>query len=396
MALHIMRVFAAISGVLGICGIGYYLLCLWSARSFLRQWRSTERRDFAPPVSILKPLRGADPGMYEAFRSHCLQDYPEYELIFGVSGRSDPAVAEVERLQREFPERRIELIVCPLVLGTNLKVSNLVQMLPHAQYQHLLINDSDIRVPPDYLRRITSPFANPRVGMVTSLYRGAPGRTLGSKLESVGISTDFAPNVLAARQLEGVHFALGSTLAIARRSLNAIGGFEPLLDYLADDYELGNRVAAAGEEVVLSDVVVDTHLPDYSFWDYWRHQLRWARGVRDSRKWGYLGTALTFGLPWSLLAFALSRGALWAGVLLAVCVCVRTSVALFVVRRVLDDPRIPWDLWLLPLRDVMGLILWAASYAGHCVTWRGDLFLLEHGKLRRLEAAGESRRCKTV
>jgi ceramide glucosyltransferase len=383
---HLLSFAAAISGLLALCGIGYYVLCLWSAHIFLRDARPADLRLFTPPVSILKPLRGTDPEMYEAFRSHCLQDYPEFELIFGVAEAGDPAIALVEQLKREFPERRIELVMTPDVLGTNLKVSNLVQMLPAGRYDYLLVNDSDIRVARDYLRRVMAPFAEARVGMVTSLYRGAAGRTLGSKLEAVGISTDFSAGVLAARQLEGIRFALGSTLAFPRQSLQAIGGFEPLLDYLADDFELGHRIANRGLEVVMSDVVVDTHLPDYSFRDYWNHQLRWARSTRDSRRWGYLGVALTFGLPWAILAFALSKAALWAGILLMLVLVVRFAMALQIGGRVMRDPHTPADLWLVPFRDILALVIWAASYAGHTIAWRGDYFILENGKLKPLES----------
>jgi ceramide glucosyltransferase len=324
--------------------------------------------------------------MYAAFRSHCLQDYPDYELVFGVADGDDPAVALVERLRREFPERRIQLLLCPQVLGTNLKVSNLVQMLPYAQHEYLLVNDSDIRVPPDYLQQVMAPFAEPHVGMVTSLYRAATSKRLASRLEGLGISTDFSAGVLAARQLEGIHFALGATLAFPRRSLAAIGGFEPLLDYLADDFELGARIAGAGYEVVLSDVTVDTHLPDYTLRAYWQHQLRWGRSTRDSRRWGYLGVALTFGLPWALIALVLTHGVKWAWALVATAAVVRFAMALFVGKHIVGDPRIPGDLWLLPLRDVLGLIIWAASYAGHTIAWRGDRFVLENGKLRALSA----------
>ncbi|MFB3812478.1 MAG: bacteriohopanetetrol glucosamine biosynthesis glycosyltransferase HpnI [Terriglobales bacterium] len=388
----VLNTLAAIAGVLALCGAGYYALCIWSARTFLRDCRrSRERNDrseFTPPVSILKPLRGTDPAMYEAFRSHCLQDYPEYELIFGVSEADDPAAELVARLKREFPERRIELVVCPRMLGANLKVSNLVQMLPQARYEYLLVNDSDIRVPRGYLRRVMAPLADAQVGMVTSLYRGAAGRTVGSKLEAVGISTDFAAGVLAARQIEGVHFALGATLGFPRSSLNAIGGFEPLLDYLADDYELGARISAVGHEVAMADVVVDTHVPDYDFGGYWNHQLRWARSTRDSRRWGHLGLVLTFGLPWALIALALSRGQAWAWGMLAVAAVVRVAMALAVGKSVLRDPQIPGDLWLLPLRDVLALLIWIASYAGRTVAWRGDQFILEDGKLKAVEAKG--------
>src|SRR3954454_2580829 len=207
-----------IAAGLAVCGMGFYLLCLWSARTFLRS-RQQQASAFAPPVtgapeplrfcagwggvSILKPLRGIDPQMYESFRSHCVQDYPEYEIIFGVSEPDDPAVEAVQRLIREFPGCKIRLLVCPEVLGNNRKTSNLVQMLGSAQYDHILINDSDIYVTPDYLRRVMAPFASPKVGMVTCPYRGIAADTLGSKLESIGISTDFIAGVLVARQIEG-------------------------------------------------------------------------------------------------------------------------------------------------------------------------------------------------
>src|SRR4029077_15867491 len=171
---------------LAICGVGFYLLCLWSARRF-QQVSGSQQPAIAPPVSILKPLRGVDPQMYESFRSHCVQDYPEYEIIFGVSEPDDPAVEGVQQLIREFPACKIRLVVCPEVLGNNRKVSNLVQMMASAQYDHILINDSDIFVTPDYLRRVMAPFALPRVGMVTCPYRGIAANTLGSKLESIGI-----------------------------------------------------------------------------------------------------------------------------------------------------------------------------------------------------------------
>jgi ceramide glucosyltransferase len=380
--LSLREIAAGVAGLGAVAGCGYYTLCLWSARDFLRSVRRQKPSTFTPPVSILKPLKGTDPEIYESFRSHCLQDYPEYELIFGVSDENDPAVELVHRLQQEFSQRTIQLVVCPKVLGTNMKVSNLVQMLPHARFDHLIINDSDIKVAPDYLRRVIAPFAQDRVGMVTCLYRGIAGRTLGSRLESIGISTDFSAGVLAARVLEGIHFALGSTLAFPRRALDAIGGFEPLVDYLADDFELGARISAAGYEVRLSDVVVDHHLPDYSLNGFMQHQLRWARSTRDSRRWGYTGVVLTFGVPWAIVALLISWGQTWAWALLAFALVLRVAMAVQVGSVILRDPQVWREIHLLPLRDIAALLVWIASYAGHTVSWRGDLFVLENGKLR--------------
>ncbi len=378
---QIVAVFGTVSSSI------YYLLCLWSAAKFLRE-RKAARGAYAqslPPVSILKPLKGTDPEIHESFRSHCLQDYPDYEIIFGVNDPNDPAIESVKALQREFPNRRIQLVVSPKILGANVKVSNLAQMLAEARYDHLIVNDSDIRVEPDYLRGVTRPLADSRVGMVTCLYRGVAGATLGSRLEALGISTDFCASILAARQVEGgIRFGLGSTLAFRRAELEKIGGFVSFVDYLADDYELGRRIAGLGLTVKLSDVVVETYLPAYRLREFFAHQLRWARGVRDARAGGYLGLVFTFGLLWALLALAASRAAFWAGIALAVTLFLRLSVASVVGRVVLGDRQIPKEAWLLPVRDLLAVGVWIVSLGGHTVTWRGDRFHLKDGKLTRV------------
>jgi ceramide glucosyltransferase len=367
----------------------YYLLCVWSAVRFLREREAGEGarrpRQSLPPVSILKPLKGTDSEIDESFRSHCLQDYPEYEIIFGVSDANDPAIESVKALQREFPNRRIQLVVSEKILGANVKVSNLAQMLAEARYDCLIVNDSDIRVDPDYLRRVTAPLADPQVGIVTCLYRGVAGPTLGSRLEALGISTDFCPSVLAARQLEGgIRFGLGSTLAFRRAQLEQIGGFASFVDYLADDYELGKRIAGLGQSVKLSDVVVETYLPSYRLREFFAHQLRWARGVRDARAGGYLGLIFTFGLLWASLVLGASRGGFLAWVGFAVTLFLRFAVALIVGRRVLQDRQTLQDAWLIPLRDLIAVAVWIVSLGGHTVTWRGDRFRLKDGKLSRI------------
>src|SRR5690349_5121077 len=371
-----------IAAGLAVCGLAFYPLCLLSARS-LQPTRSRPTPAVTPPVTILRPLRGVDPEMYESFRSHCVQDYPEYEIIFGVSEPDDPAVEAVHRLMREFPNCKIRLLVCPEVLGNNRKTSNLVQMLAFAQHDHILINDSDIYVTPDYLRRVVGPFARPQVGMVTCPYRGIAADTLGSKLESIGISTDFIAGVLVARQIEGgIHFALGSTLAMSRTALDAIGGLRPLVDYLADDFELGYRIAKAGYEVVLADIVVETHLPAYSFRGFFQHQMRWARSTRDSRRMGYLGLLLTFGLPWAIFAVLLAPLTWWSWATLAAAAALRAAVALKVGVGVVHDRAVFRRLWLVPLRDLVAFGVWFASFADHTVHWRGEVFILEKGKIR--------------
>lgn len=385
--------------IIAVCGAFsssiYYLLCLWSAAAFVRQRKAAGEGLFdsrsgqvrptqdLPPVTILKPLKGTDPEIYESFRSHCLQDYPEYEIIFGVSDPGDPAVAFVKQLQSEFLLRDIRLAVCPRLLGPNAKVSNLAQMAAVARHGHLVVNDSDIRVEPDYLRSLIAPLSNEKIAMVTCLYRGIAAPTLGSRLESLGISTDFCPSVLAARQLEGIRFGLGSTLAFRRAHLEKIGGFESLLDYLADDYELGKRISELGE-VQLSDVVVETYLPAYGLREFFAHQIRWARGVRDSRMGGYFGLVVTFGLMWSCLVLLAARGAPWAWGVFAVTVLLRVAMAVTVGGAVLQDRQLLKHLWLWPVRDLIAVAVWLASFAGHTVTWRGDSFELKNGKLKRL------------
>jgi len=380
--LSLLQFGEAITVAGSLAAIGYYAACLWSASSYLRTVPRTEKAQFGPPVSILKPLKGEDPEIYQSFRSHCLQHYATYELIFGVSDPADPAVRAVERLRREFPQHPIQLIICAQSLGTNAKVSNLAQMARAASYDHFVVSDSDIRVSPHYLQHIMSPLARPKVGVVTCLYRGIAGPTLGSKLESLGISTDFLGGVLVARSIEGgLRFALGSTMAFRREDLQAMGGFESIVDYLADDYELGKRIADLEREVVLSDELVDTFLPPYTFRQFIDHQLRWARGVRAARPGGYFGLLFTFGWQWALLGVLLSMGAWWSWGLLATAVILRGCVAWTVGWRVLRDAQVVRLFPMLLLRDGIALFVWLASFTSNVVTWRGDRFRVRAGKL---------------
>jgi ceramide glucosyltransferase len=381
--------------LLAICGLGYLLLSLWSEWRFLGRRRAARlhplgehsrhfEAEFTPPVSILKPLRGGDRQMYESFRSHCLQDYPQYEIIFGVNHEGDEAVAHVKRLQREFPDHDIRLVVCPEPLGANRKVSNLSQMMREAKYAHILINDSDIRVEPGYLRQIVAPMQDSQVGLVTALYRAEAGRSFASRIEAVTIATDFAGGVLCAMELEGgLHFGLGSTLAFPIAAAEAIGGLAMLMDYLADDHELGRMISQAGYKVVLSDEVVETFLPEYSFRAMFEHQLRWSRTVRDLRKFGYLGVLLTFGLPWAIAATLCAAFAPWSLVLLSAVAAARLASGYVLCGPILNDRRTLRDLWLIPARDLLGVAIWFASFGGNLIVWRGERFHLKDGKLTR-------------
>jgi len=380
--------------LLTVAGLGYYLVALWSARAYLRRPRFPA--GFAPPVSILKPLHGLDPGMLEAFASHCCQNYAgDYELLFGVSRLDDPAAAVVQQLQANFPERPIRLIHTPQVLGPNGKVSNLAQMVSQARFDYLIVNDSDIRVGPDYLAQVMAPFASQQeekpVGLVTALYRGRAHSTLGSKLEALGISTDFTPGVLTSRFLErGIHFGLGSTLAVSRRALEAVGGVAAFVEYLADDYELGACIAHAGFSVELSAETVETHVPEWTFCGYLHHQLRWARAMRDSRRGGYAGLLFSYGLAWSILNLIASGISLPAIALFSTALMFRVCLALGVGVGILGDRQVLRDLWLLPSRDLLALGVWAWSYASDIIQWRDERFLLRGGRLVKLESVSIS------
>ena len=376
--------------LLALCGLGYSLIALWSARSFSHRVRGTAA---AQPVSILKPVKGVDARMYAGFVSHCTQQYAgAFEILFGVSDPADPAVAMITQLQAEFPAIAIRLIECKQRLGTSGKVSNLVQMIPHAKYSHYIVNDSDILVSPQYVTRVMAEFGSVHgktVGMVTVLYIGRTGsqpneRSIWSRLEALGIATDFFAGVLTARKIEGgIHFGLGSTLAFTREALSAIGGLEPLLEYLADDYELGVRIARAGYTVVLANEVVETAVPKYNLRGFWDHQMRWMRSTRDSRKAGYAGLVFTYALPWALLNCVASGFALWSFSLLSLVCVARVAVALTVGVGVLRDDQVLRDLWLLPVRDFTSLLLWAWSYANNIVVWRGEQFRLKDGRISR-------------
>jgi ceramide glucosyltransferase len=383
----------AVAAIGTVGSLVFYFLSALGLASFLcdgrKKLRQAPQLESQPPVSILKPLKGIDPEIWESFCSHCDQQYPQFQIIFGVSDPGDPAVGVVRKLQAKYPRLPIELIVCDRVLGANIKVSNLVQMLPAARHELLLVNDSDIRVPSDYLGKVTAPLADASVGLVTCLYRGSAGPTvasptLGSRLEALGISTDFVPGILSARFLEkGLHFGLGSTLVFRRRDLEAIGGFEALLDYLADDYELGRRIAATGKRVELAAATVTTFLPGYTLRQFFRHQLRWWRTIRDARRWGYTGLLFTFGLPWALMTLLAAGGAAWAWLLFGVTLAGRLAIGLVAAAIVSDDRQLLRNILLLPLRDLIAPLVWAASFMGNRVHWRGDVFDLKDGRLSR-------------
>jgi ceramide glucosyltransferase len=358
--------------ICGVAGVYQLLAILASLRQIFRREKPAGG---LPPISILKPIRGLDPGFYCAIRSHAAQDYPEFEILFGVADLADPAVPAIRQLQAQFPEREIRLIHCHTV-APNGKVGVLIDLAREARHRLLLVNDSDIRVQPDYLRRIVAPLKDPRVGLVTCLYRAvASGFT--ARLEALGIATDFAPSTLVAPFAGVREFGLGSTLLFRAADLQHAGGFEAIADYLADDYQLARRITGLGLRIHLSKVVVETSLQGDSWLDAWRHQLRWMRTIRVSRFDGYLGLPVTFATLWALVAGL--AGYWWlAAPLLALRMLMALTAGVGVLRC-----RITVRYFLLaPLRDLIGVALWIAALWGNTVRWRDrHLRLLPGGRL---------------
>jgi ceramide glucosyltransferase len=352
----------------------YYLIALLAGLARLRLREAAAGA--APPVSILKPVRGRDPRFYEAIRSHATLDYPDYQILFGVRDPADPAIADIRRLQTEFPQRDIQLVLTTRD-APNGKVAILGELARLARHGILLVNDSDILVQPDYLRRVVAPLDDPRTGVVTCLYR-ARAESRPGRWEAIGIATEFAPSVLVAPLVGVDGFALGSTMVFRAAQLQQIGGFAALEYYLADDYHLGTHIARLGYRVALSTVVVETNLSAASWAEVWRHQLRWSRTIRVSRTAGYYGYLVTQASFWSLIAAAAGHWSIAMAVL-----CMRIVTGLLVGRVVLNDRQVSRYWFLMPFRDLWGFAVWVVGMWGDTVEWRGQrLRLSPDGRIR--------------
>jgi ceramide glucosyltransferase len=329
------------------------------------------------PISILKPVRGSDPGLYAAIASHASQNYPEFELLFAVGSLGDPAVPHIRRLQQEFPQRAISLIVRE-TQAANRKVGSLIDLERIARFDWIVVNDGDIGVPPDYLRTVTGPLANPAIGLVTCLFR-TRAESLPAKFEALSVITDFAPSALVAPLTGITEFGLGSTLAFRRRDLRRIGGFQALADYLADDYQLGKHIHALGLKIHLSSVVVESHIPAKTLSEAWTHQVRWARTIRISRGGliGYAGLPVTYATLWALVAAACGHWQIALALLF-----LRFAAAILASAGVLRDKTIWPMLPLLPIRDLWAVGIWMAGMVGDSVEWGGrTMKLLPSGKI---------------
>jgi len=371
----------------------YYAAATFAALRFFRRGQARGSRNYTPPVSLLKPVRGTDFGSYENFASFCRQDYPSYEILFGVNDAADAAVPFIRRLIAEFPDRQIRLIVGAEQIGANRKVNMLARLAQEAQHEILALTDGDVRVGRNYLREVVAPFIEESTGAVTSFYRGIAEKNLGAELEAIGVSSDFFAGVLVAEWTEGMSFALGASIVTTKRWLSKIGGLASIANMHSDDYELGHRISEAGGRVLLSREPVWTMYPAQTAGGFWEHQVRWARTVRLCRPLSYLGLLFTHGLPWALLA-ALVAPARWvAAFYILGYLFLRLVMAWAVGVWGVGDDVLRRNLWLLPLRDAIHFFVWLASFASNSITWGSEGFRLEKGQM---VAAGSAEAAETT
>lgn len=359
----------------------YCLISLFCARKFFyRTSKAVSQPSAGAGVTILKPVKGVDAGSYDNFASFCRQEYAgPLQIVFAAASTDDPVIPVIRQLITDFAELDISLVVDPAIHGPNYKVSNLINAFPRARHDIIIICDSDIRVTPDYLRSVTSHFIDPQIGLVTSPYRTSSVHNSATALEATGFTAEMIPNVLVALQLEGLSFALGASMAVRRDALASIGGLEALADYLADDYQLGNKVHRAGWGIALDGCFVESMIKAESLMSVLSRQLRWARTMRASRPGGYLASGITLPFPAAVLALlvapSLTTGLAAAGLMYTV----RLIVSTLFSRQLVKDGLLPRWLWLLPLRDMLSFFCWALSFLGNRVEWRGSRFVLKPG-----------------
>jgi ceramide glucosyltransferase len=374
-----------------VVATGYQLFQLVAAAAFFRRVRrpAARAKDYRPPVTILKPLKGRGIDLYANLTSFCRQDYPEYQIVFGVADPDDPAVEVVERIRRDFPERDIALSIDDRP-GTNRKVANLCHMMRVAKHPVLALSDADIRVRPDYLRRTVAPLADPKVGLSTCLYRGRGYFGLPSVIESLLINCDFTPMVLTASFI-GQRNALGASLTFKREALDKMGGFPRLADYLADDNLLGEWIKDAGYDVVLLAYVVETILDSTTLGDVWRHQLRWARTYRVLQPVGWFVSVITHTTTWGVASLLVTRGSALGWAFFATAIAVRVGT-LRLIMRMLRERDTPRHLWMVPAKDLGYFAVWAASWLGRNVIWSGQtLHVQRDGRMVPVGGAPEPR-----
>jgi len=367
--------------VLAIAPLAYYIVAIAACVRFFRRERRKMLPNFRPPVSLLKPVHGVDFGTYENFASFCRQNYPEYEVLFCVNDLSDPAVPFIQKVTSDFPQIPIRLLSGAESVGTNRKVNNLALLAKEARYEILVQTDADVRVGPDFLREVAAPFANPATGVASCFYRGIVEADLRAEIEAIGAVTDLLAGAMVADWKEGVTFALGAAVATTKTWLAKIGGYEALADYLADDYEIGNRIYKAGAHVLLSREPVWTMYPAQTWRGFWSHQVRWARTTRLVRPISYFGMVITHGLAWAVaVAFCAPNVQIAATYLFAYLV-LRLSLAWTAGVWGLGDELVKRKLWLVPIRDAIHFAVWIAAFSSNRVHWSGKDYKITKGKM---------------
>lgn len=358
-------------------GIAYYLLAIDSVRK-LRQRKSTPEKYSLPPISLLKPLCGADPELESHLESFFRQNYPTFEILFAVRHDHDPAVEVVRGLANKYPHIPTQLILTGEPHYANAKVFSMEKMAERAQYDLLVITDSDASVAPDYLQDMAGHFSASEVGAVTNLYRGIPGSDFWSTLEALGMSTEFMAGVVVAERLEGMHFTLGPSMAIRASTLKEIGGFARMADYLADDFVLGQWTAEAGQQVVLSSHTINHHATAMGLKKSFAHRVRWNRSSRFSRPSGYLGQGFTYGVTWAILLFIVSLN-WWSGLILLLVAVIRLCLAYELGYRLMGDRLAVRNAYLIPVQDVLSAASWLGGFVGREVIWRNERYRLVQG-----------------
>jgi len=379
MIFSINRVVLAIAAIPFI----YYLIALFSSWQFFRRTarRNAAFHNFTPPVSILKPIRGLDPDAYENFSSFCQQDYPGYELLFCVGEEDDPVVPILQKLTRDFPERRIRVLFGSGGRGSNDKVVKLARLVNEAQHEVVVVSDSDVRVRPNYLRTVVAPLADPKVGAVTCFYVPIEDQTLPDSLQTIGMFSDFYAGILVARQLDGVKFALGPTIATTRTRLSGFGGYGAIENRPADDLLVGRLIAEQGYEVELLPYTILT-VADYgSLRDLFHKRLRWIVVMRHMRPWGHLGLLLTQGLPWSLAAVAIHPSAGVALGYFGTYLVLRFAMTWTVGIWGLKQDSLWKKMGLIPVWDALAFFIWLTSFSRNSIRWRDSEYYIRDGRL---------------
>lgn len=383
-----------------VTSTAYLLLVVIASARFRRVQRRSPDDDAAfPPVTLLKPLCGLEPGLESNLTSFFEQNYPSFEIVFGARLSDDPALEIARRISSKYPSVPVKIVATGEPLHPNAKVCSLVKMYARAAHDYLIVSDSDVHVAPNYIAEVVRPLLDPGNGMVTCLYRGVPTGGFWSQLEALGMSVEMTSGAIVANLLEGMKFALGPTMAVRRNVLETVGGFVALADYCADDYVLGREVSEIGRHVVMSQHVIDHVVINRGFGNSMRHQIRWMKSTRFSRRAGHAGTGLTFAMPFGLLGLVAAGGlhqwALGIG-LFAAAYLNRVTMALVAGWGVVRDARALRTAWLYPLRDLMGFGFWCASYSGSEIEWRGDWYRLEPGGRMCLVSAGSASVAQTL